>query len=166
MRKRGKFLFLLLLVMLLIATLAACNLEEGTQGGGGTPGGDDTPGGDVTPGGDDTPGGNETPGPTPFEPVEVALVFDVMKGGSAVDKAVVGEFDLATDVVAYIYLQTAAETFVRGEKVTLTEDMIVAEDRAKLQTAYDGPIRVEYKREGKETLTGVFQIHLKEASGA
>lgn len=164
MRKRGKFLFLLLLVMLLIATLAACNLEEGTQGGGGTPGGDDTPGGDVTPGGDDTPGGNETPAPTPFEPVEVALVFNVMKGGSALDKAVVGEFDLATDVVAYIYLQTAAETFVRGPEVPLTEDMIVAEDRAKLQTAYDGPIRVEYKREGKETLTGVFQIHLKEAS--
>ena len=146
MRKCGKFLLLAILAIVLIATLVACNFNESSQSGGGT----------GTGGGQGTGGGNVPVAETkPY-----GLEFEVLKGSSAFDKAVVSEFDLSRDVLAYITMQTGTERPVRGQQITLTEDMVAAEDRANLHKAYSGQIAVSYDYEGT-TLTGKFTIHLQ-----
>ena len=146
MRKCGKFLLLAILAIVLIATLVACNFNESSQSGGGTGSG----------GGQGTGGGNVPVAETkPY-----GLEFEVLKGSSAFDKAVVSEFDLSRDVLAYITMQTGTERPVRGQQITLTEDMVAAEDRANLHKAYSGQIAVSYDYEGT-TLTGKFTIHLQ-----
>ena len=140
MRKCGKFLLLAILAIVLTATLVACNLNESSQSGGGQ----------------GTGGGNVPVAETkPY-----GLEFEVLKGSSAFDKAVVSEFDLSRDVLAYITMQTGTERPVRGQQITLTEDMVAAEDRANLHKAYSGQIAVSYDYEGT-TLTGKFTIHLQ-----
>lgn len=148
MRKCGKFLLLAILAIVLIATLVACNQNEAGQNGG-TP---TTPGGNT--------GGGDT---TVVEPVPSGLFFKVLKGASTFDKVAVSDFDVTRDIEAYILLRTGNAAPVISDKITMTEDMIVAEDRAKLDSAYDGPINVEYDHEGK-TLKGTFIIHLKNDS--
>lgn len=148
MRKCGKFLLLAVLAIVLIATLVACNPNEAGQNGG-TP---TTPGGNT--------GGGDT---TVVEPVPSGLFFKVLKGASTFDKVAVSDFDVTRDIEAYILLRAGNAAPVISDKITMTEDMIVAEDRAKLDSAYDGPINVEYDHEGK-TLKGTFIIHLKNDS--
>lgn len=148
MRKCGKFLLLAILAIVLIATLVACNLNEAGQNGGSTT----TPGGNT--------GGGDT---TVVEPVPSGLFFKVLKGASTFDKVAVSDFDVTRDIEAYILLRAGNAAPVISDKITMTEDMIVAEDRAKLDSAYDGPINVEYDHEGK-TLKGTFIIHLKNDS--
>ena len=148
MRKCGKFLLLAILAIVLIATLVACNQNETGQNGG-TP---TTPGGNT--------GGGDT---TVVEPVPSGLFFKVLKGASTFDKVAVSDFDVTRDIEAYILLRAGNAAPVISDKITMTEDMIVAEDRAKLDSAYDGPINVEYDHEGK-TLKGTFIIHLKNDS--
>lgn len=148
MRKCGKFLLLAILAIVLIATLVACNPNEAGQNGG-------TP---TTPGG--STGGGDT---TVVEPVPSGLFFKVLKGYSTFDKVAVSDFDVTRDIEAYILLRAGNAAPVISDKITMTEDMIVAEDRAKLDSAYDGPINVEYDHEGK-TLKGTFIIHLKNDS--
>lgn len=148
MRKCGKFLLLAILAIVLIATLVACNLNEAGQNGGST----------TTPGG--STGGGDT---TVVEPVPSGLFFKVLKGASTFDKVAVSDFDVTRDIEAYILLRAGNAAPVISDKITMTEDMIVAEDRAKLDSAYDGPINVEYDHEGK-TLKGTFIIHLKNDS--
>lgn len=148
MRKCGKFLLLAILAIVLIATLVACNQNEAGQNGG-TP---TTPGGNT--------GGGDT---TVVEPVPSGLFFKVLKGASTFDKVAVSDFDVTRDIEAYIILRAGNAAPVISDKITMTEDMIVAEDRAKLDSAYDGPINVEYDHEGK-TLKGTFIIHLKNDS--
>ena len=148
MRKCGKFLLLAILAIVLIATLVACNLNEAGQNDGSTT----TPGGNT--------GGGDT---TVVEPVPSGLFFKVLKGASTFDKVAVSDFDVTRDIEAYILLRAGNAAPVISDKITMTEDMIVAEDRAKLDSAYDGPINVEYDHEGK-TLKGTFIIHLKNDS--
>ena len=148
MRKCGKFLLLAILAIVLIATLVACNQNEAGQNGGTT----------TTPGG--STGGGDT---TVVEPVPSGLFFKVLKGASTFDKVAVSDFDVTRDIEAYILLRAGNAAPVISDKITMTEDMIVAEDRAKLDSAYDGPINVEYDHEGK-TLKGTFIIHLKNDS--
>ena len=148
MRKCGKFLLLAILAIVLIATLVACNQNEAGQSGGST----------TTPGG--STGGGDT---TVVEPVPSGLFFKVLKGASTFDKVAVSDFDVTRDIEAYILLRAGNAAPVISDKITMTEDMIVAEDRAKLDSAYDGPINVEYDHEGK-TLKGTFIIHLKNDS--
>ena len=148
MRKCGKFLLLAILAIVLIATLVACNPNEAGQNGGST----------TTPGG--STGGGDT---TVVEPVPSGLFFKVLKGASTFDKVAVSDFDVTRDIEAYILLRAGNAAPVISDKITMTEDMIVAEDRAKLDSAYDGPINVEYDHEGK-TLKGTFIIHLKNDS--
>ena len=148
MRKCGKFLLLAILAIVLIATLVACNQNEAGQNGGSTT----TPGGNT--------GGGDT---TVVEPVPSGLFFKVLKGASTFDKVAVSDFDVTRDIEAYILLRAGSAAPVISDKITMTEDMIVAEDRAKLDSAYDGPINVEYDHEGK-TLKGTFIIHLKNDS--
>ena len=148
MRKCGKFLLLAILAIVLIATLVACNQNEAGQNGGSTT----TPGGNT--------GGGDT---TVVEPVPSGLFFKVLKGASTFDKVAVSDFDVTRDIEAYILLRAGNAAPVISDKITMTEDMIVAEDRAKLDSAYDGPINVEYDHEGK-TLKGTFIIHLKNDS--
>lgn len=148
MRKCGKFLLLAILAIVLIATLVACNQNEAGQNGG-TP---TTPGGNT--------GGGDT---TVVEPVPSGLFFKVLKGYSTFDKVAVSDFDVTRDIEAYILLRAGNADPVISDKITMTEDMIVTEDRAKLDSAYDGPINVEYDHEGK-TLKGTFIIHLKNDS--
>ena len=148
MRKCGKFLLLAILAIVLIATLVACNQNEAGQNGGSTT----TPGGNT--------GGGDT---TVVEPVPSGLFFKVLKGASTFDKVAVSDFDVTRDIEAYIILRAGNAAPVISDKITMTEDMIVAEDRAKLDSAYDGPINVEYDHEGK-TLKGTFIIHLKNDS--
>lgn len=148
MRKCGKFLLLAILAIVLIATLVACNQNETGQNGG-TP---TTPGGNT--------GGGDT---TVVEPVPSGLFFKVLKGASTFDKVAVSDFDVTRDIEAYILLRAGNAAPVISDKITMTEDMIVAEDRVKLDSAYDGPINVEYDHEGK-TLKGTFIIHLKNDS--
>lgn len=148
MRKCGKFLLLAVLAIVLIATLVACNPNEAGQNGGST----------TTPGG--STGGGDT---TVVEPVPSGLFFKVLKGASTFDKVAVSDFDVTRDIEAYILLRAGNAAPVISDKITMTEDMIVAEDRAKLDSAYDGPINVEYDHEGK-TLKGTFIIHLKNDS--
>lgn len=148
MRKCGKFLLLAILAIVLIATLVACNQNEAGQSGGSTT----TPGGNT--------GGGDT---TVVEPVPSGLFFKVLKGASTFDKVAVSDFDVTRDIEAYILLRAGNAAPVISDKITMTEDMIVAEDRAKLDSAYDGPINVEYDHEGK-TLKGTFIIHLKNDS--
>lgn len=148
MRKCGKFLLLAILAIVLIATLVACNLNEAGQNDGSTT----TPGGNT--------GGGDT---TVVEPVPSGLFFKVLKGASTFDKVAVSDFDVTRDIEAYILLRAGNAAPVISDKITMTEDMIVAEDRVKLDSAYDGPINVEYDHEGK-TLKGTFIIHLKNDS--
>ena len=148
MRKCGKFLLLAILAIVLIATLVACNQNEAGQNGGST----------TTPGG--STGGGDT---TVVEPVPSGLFFKVLKGASTFDKVAVSDFDVTRDIEAYILLRAGNAAPVISDKIQMTEDMIVAEDRAKLDSAYDGPINVEYDHEGK-TLKGTFIIHLKNDS--
>lgn len=148
MRKCGKFLLLAILAIVLIATLVACNQNEAGQNDGSTT----TPGGNT--------GGGDT---TVVEPVPSGLFFKVLKGASTFDKVAVSDFDVTRDIEAYIILRAGNAAPVISDKITMTEDMIVAEDRAKLDSAYDGPINVEYDHEGK-TLKGTFIIHLKNDS--
>ena len=148
MRKCGKFLLLAILAIVLIATLVACNPNETGQNGGST----------TTPGG--STGGGDT---TVVEPVPSGLFFKVLKGYSTFDKVAVSDFDVTRDIEAYILLRAGNAAPVISDKIPMTEDMIVAEDRAKLDSAYDGPINVEYDHEGK-TLKGTFIIHLKNDS--
>ena len=148
MRKCGKFLLLAILAIVLIATLVACNQNEAGQSGGST----------TTPGG--STGGGDT---TVVEPVPSGLFFKVLKGASTFDKVAVSDFDVTRDIEAYILLRAGNAAPVISDKITMTEDMIVAEDRVKLDSAYDGPINVEYDHEGK-TLKGTFIIHLKNDS--
>ncbi len=148
MRKCGKFLLLAILAIVLIATLVACNQNEAGQNGGSTT----TPGGNT--------GGGDT---TVVEPVPSGLFFKVLKGYSTFDKVAVSDFDVTRDIEAYILLRAGNAAPVISDKIQMTEDMIVAEDRAKLDSAYDGPINVEYDHEGK-TLKGTFIIHLKNDS--
>ena len=148
MRKCGKFLLLAILAIVLIATLVACNQNEAGQNDGSTT----TPGGNT--------GGGDT---TVVEPVPSGLFFKVLKGAFTFDKVAVSDFDVTRDIEAYILLRAGNAAPVISDKIPMTEDMIVAEDRAKLDSAYDGPINVEYDHEGK-TLKGTFIIHLKNDS--
>lgn len=146
MRKCGKFVLLLLLVIMTIAVLAACNGKEGAQTGvdGNTPGGG-------------------TPGKEEIVTKPYGLWFDLPNG----DTFSVGEFDLATDVVGYVLMQTgSASPIVSTEtRFTLTSDMIAEEDRDKLNGPYDGKINVTYTYKDT-TLTGFFNITIKAPQAA
>ena len=140
MRKCGKFLLIAILAIVLVATLAACNFGESSQSG--------QQGGGVNPGGDPV--------------VEQAAPYDLelraLKGSSAFAKAVASEFDISRDVEAYIRLKQG-NALIRGEKITLTVNNVIEEDRAKLGGAFDGYITVEYTHQDK-VLSGKLELHL------
>ena len=140
MRKCGKFLLIAILAIVLVATLAACNFGESSQSG--------QQGGGVNPGGEPV--------------VEQAAPYDLelraLKGSSAFAKAVASEFDISRDVEAYIRLKQG-NALIRGEKITLTVNNVIEEDRAKLGGAFDGYITVEYTHQDK-VLSGKFELHL------
>lgn len=144
MRKYGKFLLIAILAVVLIATLAACNFEESSQSGGGGQGGQD-------------PGDTTVTTPVPYD-----LELVPLKGVSTFDKAVASEFDVSRDVEAYIRLKQG-KSFIRGDKVEITLDNVVAADREKLNGAYDGVINVEYDHNGT-LLKGKFIIHLQKGA--
>lgn len=140
MRKCGKFLLIAILAIVLVATLAACNFGESSQSG--------QQGGGVNPGGD----------PVVEQAVPYDLELRALKGSSAFAKAVASEFDISRDVEAYIRLKQG-NALIRGEKITLTVNNVIAEDRAKLGGAFDGYITVEYTHQDK-ALSGKFELHL------
>ena len=140
MRKCGKFLLIAILAIVLVATLAACNFGESSQSG--------QQGGGVKPGGD----------PVVEQAVPYDLELRALKGSSAFAKAVASEFDISRDVEAYIRLKQG-NALIRGEKITLTVNNVIEEDRAKLGGAFDGYITVEYTHQDK-VLSGKFELHL------
>ena len=140
MRKCGKFLLIAILAIVLVATLAACNFGESSQSG--------QQGGGVKPGGD----------PVVEQAVPYDLELRALKGSSAFAKAVASEFDISRDVEAYIRLKQG-NALIRGEKITLSLENVVEEDRAKLGGAFDGYITVEYTHQDK-VLSGKFELHL------
>lgn len=140
MRKCGKFLLIAILAIVLVATLAACNFGESSQSG--------QQGGGVKPGGD----------PVVEQAVPYDLELRALKGSSAFAKAVASEFDISRDVEAYIRLKQG-NALIRGEKITLTVNNVIEEDRAKLGGAFDGYITVEYTHQDK-ALSGKFELHL------
>lgn len=140
MRKCGKFLLIAILAIVLVATLAACNFGESSQSG--------QQGGGVNPGGD----------PVVEQAVPYDLELRALKGSSAFAKAVASEFDVSRDVEAYIRLRQG-NALIRGEKITLSLENVVEEDRAKLGGAFDGYITVEYTHQDK-ALSGKFELHL------
>lgn len=140
MRKCGKFLLIAILAIVLVATLAACNFGESSQSG--------QQGGGVKPGGD----------PVVEQAVPYDLELRALKGSSAFAKAVASEFDISRDVEAYIRLRQG-NALIRGEKITLSLENVVEEDRAKLGGAFDGYITVEYTHQDK-VLSGKFELHL------
>ncbi len=140
MRKCGKFLLIAILAIVLVATLAACNFGESSQSG--------QQGGGVKPGGD----------PVVEQAVPYDLELRALKGSSAFAKAVASEFDISRDVEAYIRLRQG-NALIRGEKIALTVNNVIEEDRAKLGGAFDGYITVEYTHQDK-VLTGKFELHL------
>lgn len=140
MRKCGKFLLIAILAIVLVATLAACNFGESSQSG--------QQGGGVKPGGD----------PVVEQAVPYDLELRALKGSSAFAKAVASEFDVSRDVEAYIRLKQG-NALIRGEKITLSLENVVEEDRAKLGGAFDGYITVEYTHQDK-VLSGKFELHL------
>ena len=140
MRKCGKFLLIAILAIVLVATLAACNFGESSQSG--------QQGGGVNPGGD----------PVVEQAVPYDLELRALKGSSAFAKAVASEFDISRDVEAYIRLKQG-NALIRGEKITLTVNNVIEEDRAKLGGAFDGYITVEYTHQDK-VLSGKFELHL------
>lgn len=140
MRKCGKFLLIAILAIVLVATLAACNFGESSQSG--------QQGGGVKPGGD----------PVVEQAVPYDLELRALKGSSAFAKAVASEFDVSRDVEAYIRLRQG-NALIRGEKITLSLENVVEEDRAKLGGAFDGYITVEYTHQDK-VLSGKFELHL------
>ena len=140
MRKCGKFLLIAILAIVLVATLAACNFGESSQSG--------QQGGGVNPGGD----------PVVEQAVPYDLELRALKGSSAFAKAVASEFDISRDVEAYIRLKQG-NALIRGEKITLSLENVVDEDRAKLGGAFDGYITVEYTHQDK-ALSGKFELHL------
>lgn len=140
MRKCGKFLLIAILAIVLVATLAACNFGESFQSG--------QQGGGVKPGGD----------PVVEQAVPYDLELRALKGSSAFAKAVASEFDVSRDVEAYIRLKQG-NALIRGEKITLSLENVVEEDRAKLGGAFDGYITVEYTHQDK-VLSGKFELHL------
>lgn len=140
MRKCGKFLLIAILAIVLVATLAACNFGESSQSG--------QQGGGVNPGGD----------PVVEQAVPYDLELRALKGSSAFAKAVASEFDISRDVEAYIRLKQG-NALIRGEKIPLTVNNVIEEDRAKLGGAFDGYITVEYTHQDK-VLSGKFELHL------
>ena len=140
MRKCGKFLLIAILAIVLVATLAACNFGESSQSG--------QQGGGVNPGGD----------PVVEQAVPYDLELRALKGSSAFAKAVASEFDISRDVEAYIRLRQG-NALIPGEKITLSLENVVEEDRAKLGGAFDGYITVEYTHQDK-VLSGKFELHL------
>ena len=140
MRKCGKFLLIAILAIVLVATLAACNFGESSQSG--------QQGGGVNPGGE----------PVVEQAVPYDLELRALKGSSAFAKAVASEFDISRDVEAYIRLRQG-NALIRGEKITLTVNNVIEEDRAKLGGAFDGYITVEYTHQDK-VLSGKFELHL------
>ena len=140
MRKCGKFLLIAILAIVLVATLAACNFGESSQSG--------QQGGGVNPGGD----------PVVEQAVPYDLELRALKGSSAFAKAVASEFDISRDVEAYIRLRQG-NALIRGEKITLTVNNVIEEDRAKLGGAFDGYITVEYTHQDK-VLSGKLELHL------
>ena len=140
MRKCGKFLLIAILAIVLVATLAACNFGESSQSG--------QQGGGVNPGGE----------PVVEQAVPYDLELRALKGSSAFAKAVASEFDISRDVEAYIRLRQG-NALIRGEKIALTVNNVVEEDRAKLGGAFDGYITVEYTHQDK-VLTGKLELHL------
>lgn len=140
MRKCGKFLLIAILAIVLVAALAACNFGESSQSG--------QQGGGVNPGGD----------PVVEQAVPYDLELRALKGSSAFAKAVASEFDISRDVEAYIRLKQG-NALIRGEKITLSLENVVEEDRAKLGGAFDGYITVEYTHQDK-VLSGKFELHL------
>lgn len=140
MRKCGKFLLIAILAIVLVATLAACNFGESSQSG--------QQGGGVKPGGD----------PVVEQAVPYDLELRALKGSSAFAKAVASEFDISRDVEAYIRLRQG-NALIRGEKITLSLENVVEEDRAKLGGAFDGYITVEYTHQDK-VLSGKLELHL------
>ena len=140
MRKCGKFLLIAILAIVLVATLAACNFGESSQSG--------QQGGGVKPGGD----------PVVEQAVPYDLELRALKGSSAFAKAVASEFDISRDVEAYIRLKQG-NALIRGEKITLTVNNVIEEDRAKLGGAFDGYITVEYTHQDK-VLSGKLELHL------
>ena len=140
MRKCGKFLLIAILAIVLVATLAACNFGESSQSG--------QQGGGVNPGGD----------PVVEQAVPYDLELRALKGSSAFAKAVASEFDISRDVEAYIRLKQG-NALIRGEKITLSLENVVEEDRAKLGGAFDGYITVEYTHQDK-VLSGKLELHL------
>lgn len=140
MRKCGKFLLIAILAIVLVATLAACNFGESSQSG--------QQGGGVNPGGD----------PVVEQAVPYDLELRALKGSSAFAKAVASEFDISRDVEAYIRLKQG-NALIRGEKITLTVNNVIEDDRAKLGGAFDGYITVEYTHQDK-VLSGKFELHL------
>ena len=140
MRKCGKFLLIAILAIVLVATLAACNFGESSQSG--------QQGGGVNPGGD----------PVVEQAVPYDLELRALKGSSAFAKAVASEFDISRDVEAYIRLKQG-NALIRGEKIPLSLENVVEEDRAKLGGAFDGYLTVEYPHQDK-VLSGKFELHL------
>lgn len=140
MRKCGKFLLIAILAIVLVATLAACNFGESSQSG--------QQGGGVNPGGE----------PVVEQAVPYDLELRALKGSSAFAKAVASEFDISRDVEAYIRLKQG-NALIRGEKITLTVNNVIEEDRAKLGGAFDGYITVEYTHQDK-VLSGKLELHL------
>ena len=140
MRKCGKFLLIAILAIVLVATLAACNFGESSQSG--------QQGGSVNPGGE----------PVVEQAVPYDLELRALKGSSAFAKAVASEFDISRDVEAYIRLKQG-NALIRGEKIPLTVNNVIEEDRAKLGGAFDGYITVEYTHQDK-VLSGKFELHL------
>ena len=140
MRKSGKLVLLMLLAVILVAALVACNYGETGQNGG-------TPGD----GGGDTPATAQPYG----------LTFDVLKGASAFDKAVIGDFDVTRDVVGYVLMKTGDNAPVRtGSGFAVSTDMIAAEELAKLNEPGTQVVEVSYNYDEDTVLTGKFTVNL------
>ena len=139
MKRCGKILFVVLLVMLLIATLVACNPTG--QGGGDGGSGSNTDGGDKVIG-------------------IVGLQIDATN-----TDCYLGEFNLGRDVKAYLLekrIESGVTKYVRtGDPIAVTEDMLSAEDVAKLGKTGRHTITVHYTYEEKD-LIGTFELHLSE----
>lgn len=132
-------MFVVLLVMLLIATLVACN-PTGQGGGNGGSGGN-------------TDGGDKVIG-------IVGLQIDATN-----TDCYLGEFNLGRDVKAYLLekrIVSGVTKYVRtGDPIAVTEDMLSAEDVAKLGKTGRHTITVHYTYEEKD-LIGTFELRLSE----
>lgn len=135
MKKCGKIFLIVLLVVLSIAVLAACN-----------PTGQNSSGGN----------GNTTP-PATTETTTYYLSFQGLQ-----DNYVVGEFSLS-DVTAFVTERKEANgkitTSTIGDGFAVADSMVSAEDRAKLNSKGRHRITVTYRYNGEE-IWGTFEVQL------